>query len=81
MRRQLRSSDNLCEVIIRAVADQTDQDPLDLSPLGKFIEVEAIDPIFTRSSETGRVRLVLLYEGCKVVIERDAVTVEPIPEA
>lgn len=81
MRRQLRPEDNLPEVIVRAVADETERDPMELSPLGECIDPDAIHSLFTRSSGDESVRLKLLYEGCRVTVEPDAVTVEHITEA
>lgn len=79
MRRSIRAGESVTEVIIRAVADQTNREPTALRPLGETIDPDALDSLFTRSSEEAVESLTLIYEGCRITIGTDTVTVQEIP--
>ena len=79
MRRVVRPGESHTAVIARAVADETRRSPEDLEPFGDSIDTEAVENLFTRSSEDGPQVLTILYEGCRVKVEDDAVTVEEVP--
>lgn len=79
MNYRIRASESPCEVVIRAVADVTDRDPLDLDPIADTVDPEAIDTMFTRSSREDVATLKLIYEGCRVEVTSDVVHVEKIP--
>lgn len=81
MRRQIRPEESVTEVIVRAVADTTGRDPVELEPFAESIDPDAIESLFKRSSTDGPESLTLLYEGCRVTVDQDAVTVERIPDA
>lgn len=81
MQRRIHPGQSVIELIVRSVADATDRDPLDLQPFAETIEVEAIELLFSRSSTDGPFRLTLCYEGCKVTVDREFVTVEEISPA
>ena len=76
MRRRIRSGENVTNVVIRAVADVTDRDPLDLQPLGDSIDADAVDALFVNSADDSVESLTIHYGGCRVTIDGEAVTVE-----
>ena len=79
MRRVVRPGESHTAVVVRAVADATGQAPEDLEPFGDSIDTEAVENLFTRSSEDGPKELSLLYEGCQVTVEEDVVIVGEVP--
>ena len=81
MRRLIRPGEPLTEVVARAVADETGRDIVDLDPLQEAIDTDALNTMFMRSSadNDGLQLMTLLYEGCRVTIEEDVVTVEEVP--
>jgi len=68
--------ENVTNVVIRAVADKTNREPVDLEPLGDTIDADAVDALFANSSGNNLDSLTLHYEGCRVTIDFEAVTVE-----
>ena len=76
MRRMLMSGESVTNEIIRAVADETDRDPVDLQPFGDSIDADALDALVSNSSGDCVESLTLHYEGCRVTIDGEAVTVE-----
>jgi len=80
MRRSISPGGSVTATLVRAVADETDRDPTDLRPLAEAVDAVAIDSLFTRSPGDGPETLTLLYEGCRIVVDGDAVTVMEVPE-
>lgn len=78
MRRAIRPNEAVSEVIVRAVADATGRDPLDLEPFATATDPDAIDSIFGRSSTASPRSLKLRYEGCRVTVTPEAVRVEEV---
>ena len=76
MRRMIRVGENVTNVVIRAVADKTDSAVVDLQPLGDSVDADALDALFANSSADVVESLTLHYEGCRVTIDGEAVTVE-----
>lgn len=78
MEYRVREEEPPSRAVVRAVADVTDRDPTDMEPIAETIDPEAIDEMFTRSSDDVAT-LTLLYEGCRIEVDDDAVVVEEIP--
>jgi len=76
MRRQLSAGQSVTEVVVRAVAEVTGRGEMDLRPLGESIDPDALDSLWARSSEDCLESLTFRYEGCRVTVEGDGVTVE-----
>ena len=76
MRRMIRSGENVTSVVIRAVADMTDRTPYDLQPLGDSIDADAVDALFVNSSGDSVKSLTIQYEGCRITIDGETVSVE-----
>lgn len=76
MRRTIRSGEKVTNVVVRAVADEKDRDPLDLQPSGDSIDADTVDALIANSSEDCVESLTISYEGCRVTIDGGAVTVE-----
>lgn len=79
MRRSIRPGESVSDVVVRAVADRTDRTPTDLRPFSESIDADALDSLFTRSARDSVESLTLLYEGCRVTIDPETVTVQEIP--
>lgn len=78
MEYRVREEESASRAVIRAVADVRDRDPIDMEPMVETIDPEAVDEVFTRSSEDVAT-LTLLYEGCRIQVTDDAVVVEEVP--
>lgn len=78
MQYHILTGESTSEAVIRAVADATDQDPLELQPIAERIDADALNDMFTRSLEEDVATLTLLYEGCRVEVDCDTVYVDPI---
>lgn len=65
--------------VISAVADATDSDPLELPPLYKAIDADALNQLFRAEPSSTEIRVSFQYEGCEVTIKGSGeVIVEPI---
>ncbi|WP_226008399.1 HalOD1 output domain-containing protein [Natrinema salinisoli] len=65
--------------VIKAVAEATDSDPLDLPPLREAINPDALNTLFDRSETSSQVRF--QYAGFEVIVQDEIVEVEPLQEA
>ncbi len=63
------SANGISEVVILALARVSDQDPLELSPLGESVNPIALDMLFEDDSFTGRVDF--QYEGYELTLTSD----------
>lgn len=86
MFRAIHPGEDVTEVVFEAVAAETDRCPEELRPLGERFDTDAIESLFTRSGRDARdardspESLTLLYEGCRVTIDQDAVVVQRVPD-
>jgi len=78
MRRPIEPGESVSEAVIQTVSGETAIDPLELPPLADSIDFDAVDSLFTRSPENGTQALTILYAGCRVFVEEDAVVAEKI---
>lgn len=78
MQYHIRTGESTSEAVIRAVADATDQDPLELQPIAESIDPDAVNVMFTRAAEEDVEALTLLYEGCRVEVDCDTVYIETV---
>lgn len=64
--------------VISAVAEVTDSDPVELPPLYRTIETDALNRLFLSNPSDSEIRVSFQYEGCEVTIEGSGeVRVEP----
>lgn len=72
---QLRWSDDIrpSTAIIEHIADQTDQDPLDMPPLHRSIDADALDELLTHASaaSSSDVEITFSYDGFDVTVSSD----------
>lgn len=80
MRRVVHPGERVTEAIVRAVADVTGRDPMDLQPLATAIDPDAVEALFPQSPGGDPRSLTFHYAGCRVTVDREAVTVEPVQE-
>jgi hypothetical protein len=60
--------------VVRSVAAATDRTVVDLEPVHRTIDAEALDALFERSA---RARVSIRYAGCEVTVTRRHVVVRP----
>lgn len=66
----------LVGVIVGAVADATDVDPLELDPLYEVLDPEALESIFRNGARPGGdITVSFEYAGCTVFVSNGIVTV------
>lgn len=78
MRRELRPDEPVNRAIVEAVAAETGRDPASMRPFAEVIDADAVDALFAASSGTGPRTLTVSYEGCRVTVDGEVVTVEPL---
>lgn len=81
MHQAIEEGETVSEVIIGCVAELTDQDPEEMPPFVESIDTDAIEAFFSYTNGSGPSKLTVVYEGCRVTVERDVVTVREIPKA
>ncbi|WP_293026993.1 HalOD1 output domain-containing protein [Natronococcus sp.] len=71
------------EQVIRAVAEQTDTDPLELPPLFELIDPDALDTLFDPIDVRAPLGLDLTftYAGCEVTVAYDGEVIISVEEA
>lgn len=64
--------------VVDAVANETDTDPTELTPLGTVIDPEALDSLVA-GADARDVSVDFEYEGCRITVDSDQrVTVESL---
>lgn len=66
---QAANGDAVATTVAMAIAEATDRDPADLTPLGTVLDCEALDTLVT-SAETS-VSVSFVYEGHRVYVSGD----------
>lgn len=79
MRRAADSRVSITSDVVLAVAEYTDREPTSLRPLEETIDTDALDALFSTPPGNGIESLTFVYEGCRISIDRGAVTVEDAP--
>lgn len=74
-----RPDETISETVISAVADATGQSPLELTPLARTIDPDALNALFqtANGSESG-IAVTFEYSDCYVTIDSETVQVESI---
>jgi hypothetical protein len=78
MDRVLREGETVVAVVVQCVAEETGRDPTDLRPFAESIDADAVEALFGRRTDESPGQLQVEYEGCRVTIDRESVTVEPL---
>ena len=76
VRRFIRADESVTGVLIRAVSDVKERDPVELAPLADEVNPDCLDSLFESTTRCGAQCLELCYEGCRVTVDPEAVTVE-----
>lgn len=80
MHQVVREGESVSSVVVECVAAVTGRDPMELSPFAESIDTDAIEAFFDRSGGDQPGRLTVVYEGCRVTLEGDAVRVRNVAE-
>lgn len=68
--------ETVTDAVVRAIAAVTGGDPRAMKPLGTVLDTDALNAIFGRASNDGR--LSVAFEGCRVTVRADrTVAVRP----
>lgn len=72
-----RSDLTVSEAVVSAVSDFTDQSPLEMTPLGKTIDTDALNALFHAANvnESGLI-VTFEYSDCLITIDSDKVQVK-----
>lgn len=70
----VRDADAVCAAIVESIADHTDADPLDMTPLATVVDTDALDALVGSAAD---VQVAFEYEGHSVHVRADGtVTVD-----
>lgn len=69
-------SNSISETIYYAVADARDCDPLDLPPLVRSVDTDALDAFVDESNGLTEFTAVFQYADCEIVVDNGHVSVE-----
>lgn len=64
----VRDTDAVCADIVQAIADHTETDPLEMTPLATVLDTDALDSLVTTGSD---VRVTFHYDGHAVSVGAD----------
>lgn len=64
----VRDADALCTTIVEAVADETDADPLSMTPLATVVDPDALDTLVNTGTD---VQVSFEYDGHSVHVRAD----------
>lgn len=74
-----RPDETVSEAVISAVADVTGQSPLEMTPLAKTIDSDALNALFqTGNGNDSGIAVTFEYSDCYVTIDSETVQVESI---
>ena len=72
---RVHSDENVCLAVVETVSELTATEPLELAPLGKVVDTDAIETLFGASDTSRGIRhdayLSFRYEGCDVTVDSD----------
>jgi len=69
----VRETDAVCTDIVQAIADHTEMDPLEMTPLATVIDTDALDSLVRTGAD---VRVTFQYGDHAVRVRNGAVTVD-----
>lgn len=78
MPREIGPDETVTTAIVRAVAERTGRDPMALACLGGVVDPDALEGLFDGPPGNGVESLTLVYEGRRVTVDADGVTVEDV---
>ena len=81
MRGLVDSSGSVTSRIVQAIAAHTDRDSTSVPPIGTVtdtpdVDTDALDALFSNSSEDAVESLTFVYEGCRITSDGDGGSVE-----